>query len=136
MTTTPVPPNKHTTTAPAHAAAPAAPARDAPAQVSPARDVPAAPERPAPEHFDKDHPLAPPGSKDYVAGQPVDDEEAARTNAEVDARMHPKAREGTRPDGRPLRDPNIADDDVNKRPGGVGGQGTRADGRTRAPDLP
>ena len=44
--------------------------------------------------------------------------------------------EGTRPDGKPLRSPQTADDDVNKAPGGVGGQGTRADGRTRAPDTP
>ena len=45
-------------------------------------------------------------------------------------------KEGTRPDGRPLRSPQTADDDVNKAPGGVGGQGTRADGRARAPDSP
>ena len=45
-------------------------------------------------------------------------------------------KEGTRPDGRKLRDAETADDDVNKFPGGVGGQGTRADGRSRAPDSP
>ena len=45
-------------------------------------------------------------------------------------------KEGTRPDGKRLRDAETADDDVNKVPGGVGGQGTRADGRARAPDSP
>ena len=32
--------------------------------------------------------------------------------------------------------PATKDDDVNKAPGGAGGQGTRADGRARSPDMP
>jgi hypothetical protein len=103
-------------------------------------------------------PLAKPGTRDYVAGQPVDQAEYDKTEKEAADRVRPEAWErakaamaeqgisaeyeqagpqhpGTRPDGRPLRDPNVADDDVNKAPGGAGGQGTRADGRARAPDA-
>jgi hypothetical protein len=98
-------------------------------------------------------PLAKPGTRDYVAGQPIDQEEYDKTEKEAADRVRPEAWErakaagasvpeqagpqhqGTRPDGRPLRDPNVADDDINKAPGGAGGQGTRADGRARAPDT-
>ena len=45
-------------------------------------------------------------------------------------------KEGTRPDARKLRRPEDQDDDINKAPGGAGGQGTRADGRARSPDMP
>ena len=118
---------------------------------------------PEPAQFNDENPrppLAKPGTKDYVAGQPVDQEEYEKTEREAAERVRPEAwerlesqgvevdegmksassgwarDEGTRPDGKRLRDPNVADDDVNKAPGGVGGQGTRADGRARAPDEP
>lgn len=116
---------------------------------------------PEPAQFNDENPrppLAKPGTKDYVAGQPVDQEEYEKTERQAAERVRPEAwervegqgvqvdegmktastgwsrDEGTRPDGKRLRDPSVADDDVNKAPGGVGGQGTRADGRARAPE--
>src|SRR5580765_7396728 len=132
---------------------------DQSAHPSPITDPTNAP--PEPAQWDDENPrppLAKPGTKDYVAGQPVDQEEYEKTEREAAERVRPEAwerlegqgvevdegmktassgwapDEGTRPDGKRLRDPNVADDDVNKAPGGVGGQGTRADGRARAPD--
>ena len=43
------------------------------------------PDKPAPH--DKEPPLAPPGSRDYVAGQPIDEAEQAKVESEHDARM-------------------------------------------------
>jgi hypothetical protein len=85
-----------------------------------------------------------PEAWERLEGQGVEVDEGMKTASSgwskdtVDAQRKTDAlrEEGTRPDGKPLRDPNVADDDVNKRPGGVGGQGTRADGRARAPDTP
>ena len=117
---------------------------------------------PEPAQWTKDNPRPPlPKGRDYVAGQPVTDEEYELTEREAAEKVRPEAwerlegqgvqveegmkdgsvgwsrdKEGTRPDARPLRDTNAQDDDVNKRPGGAGGQGTRADGRARSPDLP
>jgi hypothetical protein len=48
------------------------------------------PDKPAPHappSHDKDPPLAPQGSRDYVAGQPIDKEEQAKTEGEHDAQM-------------------------------------------------
>jgi len=146
---------------------------------------------PEPSQWTKDNPRPPlPKGKDYVAGQPVTQDEYELTEKEAAARVRPEAwdrvegaggkleegmkdastgwdenavkaarefdaktrqelerekdpytgwdrdKEGTRPDARPLRDPSKQDDDVNKAPGGSGGQGTRADGRARSPDAP
>ena len=133
---------------------------DQSAHPSPATDpTNAAPE---PAQWTDDNPRPPlPKGKDYVAGQPVTQEEYELTEKEAAERVRPEAwerlkgqgvdvqegqkdasvgwsrdKEGTRPDARPLRDPETQDDDVNKAPGGSGGQGTRADGRARSPDLP
>ena len=161
---------------------------DQSAHPSPATDpTNAAPE---PAQWTKDNPRPPlPKGRDYVAGQPVTQEEYELTEKEQAERVRPEAwerlegqgvevedgmkdassgwdeeaakkareseakakqgrdkddanvgwdrdKEGTRPDARSLRDPNAKDDDVNKAPGGAGGQGTRADGRARSPDMP
>jgi hypothetical protein len=48
------------------------------------------PDKPAPHApppHDKDPPLAPPGSRDYVAGQPADEAEQAKVEGEHDALM-------------------------------------------------
>ena len=42
------------------------------------------PDKPAPPHG-KEPPLAPPGSRDYVAGQPIDEEEQKKVEGEHDA---------------------------------------------------
>ena len=117
---------------------------------------------PEPAQFDDDNPRPPlPKGRDYVAGQPVTQAEYELTEKEAAERVRPEAwerlegqgvhvqegqkdasvgwdrsKEGTRPDGRPLRNPVQQDDDINKAPGGAGGQGTRADGRARSPDMP
>jgi len=156
---------------------------------SPATDPTNAP--PEPAQWTKDNPRPPlPKGRDYVAGQPVTQEEYELTEKEQAERVRPEAwkrlegqgveieegmkdatsgwneeevkrareseakarqarddrereasvgwdrdKEGTRPDARALRDPDKRDDDVNKAPGGSGGQGTRADGRARSPDT-
>lgn len=161
---------------------------DISAHPSPATDPTNMP--PEPSQWTKDNPRPPlPRGKDYVAGQPVTQEEYELTEKEAAERVRPEAwdrvegaggkleegmkdastgwdeearkrgresderarqaredkeaktgwdrdKEGTRPDARKLRDPNTKDDDVNKAPGGAGGQGTRADGRARSPDMP
>jgi hypothetical protein len=132
---------------------------DVSAHPSPATDPTNQP--PEPTQWTKDNPRPPlPKGRDYVAGQPVTQDEYELTEKEAAERVRPEAwkraegagveveegmkdastgwdrtKEGTRPDARPLRDPTAKDDDINKAPGGVGGQGTRADGRARSPDL-
>ena len=153
---------------------------DQSAHPSPATDpTNAAPE---PAQWTEDNPRPPlPRGRDYVAGQPVTQEEYELTEKEQAERVRPEAwerlkgqgvevedgmkdastgwdeearkraeksesrnkeagwdrdKEGTRPDARKLRRPEDQDDDINKAPGGAGGQGTRADGRARSPDLP
>jgi hypothetical protein len=147
---------------------------------SPATDPTNAP--PEPSQWTEDNPRPPlPKGRDYVAGQPVTQEEYELTEKEQAERVRPEAwerlkgqgvevedgmkdastgwdeearkraeksesrnkdigwdrdKEGTRPDARALRRPEDQDDDVNKAPGGGGGQGTRADGRARSPDMP
>ena len=131
---------------------------------------------PEPAQWSDENPRPPlPKGRDYVAGQPVTQEEYELTEKEQAERVRPEAwerlegqgvqvqdgqkdekaasraresegknkgagwdrdKEGTRPDARALRDPASKDDDVNKAPGGAGGQGTRADGRARSPDMP
>ena len=162
---------------------------DQSAHPSPATDpTNAAPE---PAQWTKDNPRPPlPKGRDYVAGQPVTQDEYELTEREQAEKVRPEAwdrlegqgvkieegmkdastgwdeeatkkareseakarqdrddkakaeagwdrdKEGTRPDARKLRTPEDQDDDVNKAPGGAGGQGTRADGRARSPDMP
>src|SRR4029077_15058651 len=95
---------------------------------------------PEPAQFDDDNPRPPlPKGRDYVAGQPVTQAEYELTEKEAAERVRPEAwerlegqgvhvqegqkdasvgwdrsKEGTRPDGRPLRNPVQQDDDVNK----------------------
>jgi hypothetical protein len=162
---------------------------DRSAHPSPATDPTNMP--PEPSQWTADNPRPPlPKGKDYVAGQPVTQEEYELTEREAAERVRPEAwsrvegaggkleegmkdastgwdeeaakkareseaktkqgrdnkddenvgwdrdKEGTRPDARKLRGPESKDDDVNKAPGGAGGQGTRADGRARSPDMP
>ena len=133
---------------------------DQSAHPSPATDPTNAP--PEPAQWTDDNPRPPlPKGRDYVAGQPVTQEEYELTEKEQAERVRPEAwerlkgqgveveegmkdasigwsrdKEGTRPDARALRRPEDQDDDVNKAPGGAGGQGTRADGRARSPDMP
>ena len=107
---------------------------------------------PEPAQWSDDNPRPPlPKGRDYVAGQPVTQEEYELTEKEQAERVRPEAwerlegqgvqvqdgqkdasvgwsrdKEGTRPDARPLRDPASKDDDVNKAPGGAWRAGARA----------
>ena len=66
---------------------PPPPPHEAQQAVKPSPDLPPKPPDNYPEP--KDQKLAPPGSKDYVAGQPADEAEQAKTEAEAHAKAEP-----------------------------------------------